>query len=1422
MKTLGLDLGTNSIGWAIREDELPENQIEKFGVITFNKGVGEKKNVEYSLAGSRTSKRSLRRRYQAHKYKLWSTLEALINNDYCPLTIEGLNEWRNYTKGIGRNYPINDLKFNSWIKLDFDNDGKSDYSSPYALRDELITTILDFTIQENRFKLGRAIYHIAQHRAFKSSKKAQDKDDSEFNGDEDYIGAEKKKEERFNKILIDLGVTVKKTVGASFYDAEKKGIRIRENLHQHVVRKQLQKEVKLIFEFQGLSFEKIFIKEVNKSSIFWQRPLRSQKGTIGRCTLEPTKFRSPVSHPSFEEFRAWSFLNNIQFRFRSDNAYSWTQISLELRQEIYNKLFFRISKPDFDFFEIADFIKKYNQHDNWELNYKSKTNVSASPVCARLNDIFGKEWKDFSFAGNKTRLSKKGNEHITTYDINDIWHVLFSFDDDESVKEFAEKIELNETQTKKFLALWYKMPVSYGMLSLNAINRINRFLLQGFIYTEAVLLAKMPDILGEEWNENEQLVISAVKNIIQENRSEKKLLTIVNNLISKYKALDHKDKFVYLDLEYKLSESDINNIFSSCVEAFGSKTWSEFSESEQNKQLAFITEKYQSFFADSDRTYKETPHLLKSIKQFLEVKFDLPENQLRKIYHPSQIDIYPRPKEKYYEKYNKFLTLLSNPHTGSFKNPMAMKALFELRKLINYLLLTSQIDEQTRIVVEVARQLNDSNMRWAIETYQKRRQEENKEFANAIISLLQENPSSKANPENDSDINKFRLFLEQIENDQLNEGKTELAKQEWQNSKSQVYKDVSSAKEMVDKFRLWKDQSCICIYTGRTINITDLFSENSTDFEHTIPRSLSFDNSLANLTICDFSYNRTVKKNRIPSELPNYENNVSINGKEYTAIKPRIEQWQKKIEDLRNNIEFWKKKSKQASDKDFKDKAIRQKHLWKFELDYWQNKYHRFTMKEVTTGFKNSQLVDTQLISKFAFHYLRSVFNKVEVQKGSTTAEFRKIFGLQQVDEKKDRNFHSHHAKDAIVLTLIPPSSKRDEVLKRAFEYNEKTFKQFTDLPYRSFKRRFVDEIDQVVLINNVSKDKALSPNRKAVTVRGKITYLKDKVGNNLLDEHGNPKIKWATGDSIRGQLHEESFIGAVKFATRNKLGKILKDSNGNIQYDDLRYVIREPFVFKVNSQSPGFKNIDELEKCIVNAHLFKVIKKQVEEIGSFKEAMNLGIWTLNKTGEKVNRIRHIRIFTSDKNPIHLKKQTQISDKTPIMLDSKEHKNQYYTRVGDGYIYLLYQQNTNGKTETDYTIINLFDASKINQFTIDNFFNELPQTKELKKKSLPLRGILRREQKVFFYKSDKEELKDLSKSDLIKRLYKIAFFEADGRIVLRYHLEARKDLELGRGEPSVDFSKPHSKLRLSKGQINMAIENLDFKILPDGEIHWCF
>ena len=102
-----------------------------------------------------------------------------------------------------------------------------------------------------------------------------------------------------------------------------------------------------------------------------------------------------------------------------------------------------------------------------------------------------------------------------------------------------------------------------------------------------------------------------------------------------------------------------------------------------------------------------------------------------------------------------------------------------------------------------------------------------------------------------------------------------------------------------------------------------------------------------------------------------------------------------------------------------KDDAIRQRHLRQMKYDYWKNKLDRFTRAEIPQGFINSQLTDTQIITKYAYPLFENSFNKVDVIKGTTTAEFRKIYGIQLKNKLKDRTQHSHHAVDAAVLTLF-------------------------------------------------------------------------------------------------------------------------------------------------------------------------------------------------------------------------------------------------------------------------------------------------------------------------------------------------------------------------------------------------------------------
>ena len=134
-RILGLDLGTNSIGWAVRDTELEvgAKQITHKGAIVFEKGVGENKAGEFSLAAERTKAKSARKKNLRRRWRKIDLLSVLIEAKLCPLDAGELKEWANPKRKSERKYPTNDL-FKNWLRLDFNNDGSEDYTNPFELR----------------------------------------------------------------------------------------------------------------------------------------------------------------------------------------------------------------------------------------------------------------------------------------------------------------------------------------------------------------------------------------------------------------------------------------------------------------------------------------------------------------------------------------------------------------------------------------------------------------------------------------------------------------------------------------------------------------------------------------------------------------------------------------------------------------------------------------------------------------------------------------------------------------------------------------------------------------------------------------------------------------------------------------------------------------------------------------------------------------------------------------------------------------------------------------------------------------------------------------------------------------------------------------------------------------------------------------
>ncbi|MBS4027520.1 MAG: hypothetical protein KGZ58_02690, partial [Ignavibacteriales bacterium] len=610
-KILGLDLGTNSIGWAVidyeRNYKKESFSIVEKGVHIFTEGVDKDSyGNPQSRAAERTDRRGARRLKFRRKLRKYETLKALIKHKMCPLDIEELEKWRSYKNPetgkieTFKHYPTSKEFFN-WLNTDNQHDKvdrKLQKKNPYYFR--------DFASREKLFnlhELGRAFYHLAQRRGFLSNR--LDKSDEGiiekhkpnleyrikeannaaellqetetyfdtldiiYKQSKDLNEGDKKlktlynffkktiqepnttievvkrnlierlnRKENLGKVkegIFDLSEKIKKenckTLGQYFYKCFQEGKKIRKTYTAR--EEQYEEEFKEMCKVQGFNEDGEIYKDLH-NAIFFQRKLKSQKGLVGKCTLEPNKPRCPISHPSFEEFRTLKFINNIKMKV--DNE--WRVLNEEEKKKIWHK-FFRKSKAHFDFKEIAKDIrsdypvceKPTDEPDPKKnfFNYKGNATVTGCQTLSYLMDLFGKDWEQtnwktrswqdilenpawkknlFEKCMKKEIKSRTTKEVIGMKDIetvaNDVWHALFIYDKESNLYKFAKNyFGADNIVANKFSSPTIQLKREYASFSLKAINNIIPFLREGLIETYAVFLAKMPELIPDKWSNEE-------------------------------------------------------------------------------------------------------------------------------------------------------------------------------------------------------------------------------------------------------------------------------------------------------------------------------------------------------------------------------------------------------------------------------------------------------------------------------------------------------------------------------------------------------------------------------------------------------------------------------------------------------------------------------------------------------------------------------------------------------------------------------------------------------------------------------------------------------------------------------------------------------------------------------------------------------
>ncbi len=285
---LGLDIGTNSLGWCLLRldgDRRPTGIVD-LGVRIFHDSRDPKSGT--SLAADRRDARSMRRRRDRYLQRRRKLMNALVRHGLMPPAPE---------------------KRKALERLD-----------PYELRarglDESLTP----------FEFGRALFHLDQRRGFKSNRKSDI--------DEKEVGKVRQAVTELQRRLAESGA---RTLGEFLYRRLRKGktARARPGIGFYPSRAMYEAEFDALWATQAPHHPELTdaAREEIRETLFFQRPLKPVEP--GNCELDPSDKRAPLALPLTQRFRMYQELNNLRLIMPDRTE---RRLTIEERDRLFTKL----------------------------------------------------------------------------------------------------------------------------------------------------------------------------------------------------------------------------------------------------------------------------------------------------------------------------------------------------------------------------------------------------------------------------------------------------------------------------------------------------------------------------------------------------------------------------------------------------------------------------------------------------------------------------------------------------------------------------------------------------------------------------------------------------------------------------------------------------------------------------------------------------------------------------------------------------------------------------------------------------------------------------------------------------------------------------------------------------------------------------
>lgn len=397
---LGLDIGTTSVGWALIEVRNGKPvALRLAGVRCFEAGV--EGDIEKGRDASRAAGRRMAR---LQRRQLWRRANRL-RRMFIELQRHGLLPQCDWSSPV-RHERLKQLDTELRAKHVPENDVQAAQLLPYLLRAKGVTEPL--TLQE----FGRALFHLGQRRGYRSNRKTDQQ--SESGADEE----QPKKPSKKKTSAKESGVAQQLAAGELPNDTasgKEDVLKVKESISrlqhemagrtlgqyfatldplEHRIRQRWTGREMYLEEFERLWTEQAKhhpelttdAKRLIHRAMFFQRKLKSQKGLVGKCELEPKRRRCAQALPIAQEFRIRQQVNHLVLR-EANGAKRF--LSADERNELIEKLRNQQS------LSFARARERFGRGAKFTQEEGSDDKLVGDRTTNRLRPIFGAAWDTF-------------------------------------------------------------------------------------------------------------------------------------------------------------------------------------------------------------------------------------------------------------------------------------------------------------------------------------------------------------------------------------------------------------------------------------------------------------------------------------------------------------------------------------------------------------------------------------------------------------------------------------------------------------------------------------------------------------------------------------------------------------------------------------------------------------------------------------------------------------------------------------------------------------------------------------------------------------------------------------------------------------------------------------------------------------------